>query len=710
MSSSSGGSSSYQPARKSSSSGRSSQRMARRSSEKIIKESLISEEPLILSDENGEQRRLSNSWTQSDSFSGISEEYLNDVTDLLSLDEEGGGGRVVDLIKKVPEIQLCDQLTAQRWHEIGNSEHAMLCATSDFDLMVKQLSSVLNMRLRDLVLYWMVNNKKNENSNSRGSSSSPKDKGMRGRRTPGRGESSTTSCNNNSSAQSNNNNTNLSDYLQLDTQLNEYILIEPITQSLHEYVTSIGKLYNHVGFHSFEHATHVTLSMNKLLSMVPTMNNNRRSRSKRNLMSGGGGGRGSTIRFDDDPNTTTPNNHQHNHHHHHHHSPRTSTENFSYGIGEDPRILFAMVFSALIHDLGHTGVPNSVLVEEEDELAILHNDVSVAEQNSLQVAFSMLQKDEFATLKKCICPTPEERKFFRKKVICMVMVTDISDQERIQIVKSRWNAAFPPQSEGEEDDGGGGGGGNEGGEGSSSPSAAAARNVNQQQQDQSQQQQQRRPSRQLTKMGASQRGLVKNEIQSAELRETIRRRRFTMFTSDAAAQELAKERQARRLGIRTSMDFSGMLLDAYNTMDQLQQHAVLETMMNVADVAHTMQSFQVFVKWNKCLFKEFYVAHLSDRLAFNPSENWYENQIGFFSHYIIPLSQKMKTCGVFGSTGNVFEYFAMENKKRWIEDGEIISEEIIRDVMEEVERERQQQEEGLVGENGEEGELSNGCL
>ena len=161
--------------------------MARRSSEKIIKESLISEEPLIVNNENGEQRRLSNSWTQSDSFSGISEEYLNDVTDLLSLDEEGGGGRVVDLIKKVPEIQLCDQLTAQRWHEIGNSEHAMLCATSDFDLMVKQLSSVLNMRLRDLVLYWMVNNKKNENSNTRGSSSSPKAKGMRGPRTPGRG-------------------------------------------------------------------------------------------------------------------------------------------------------------------------------------------------------------------------------------------------------------------------------------------------------------------------------------------------------------------------------------------------------------------------------------------------------------------------------------------------------------------------------------------
>jgi len=157
-----------------------------------------------------------------------------------------------------------------------------------------------------------------------------------------------------------------------------------------------------------------------------------------------------------------------------------------------------------------------------------------------------------------------------------------------------------------------------------------------------------------------------------------------MFSTDAAVEEFANE--SRRLGIRTSMDFSGMLLNAYHSVDQLQQHAVLETMMNAADVAHTMQSFRVFVKWNKRLFRELYVAHMSDRLSFDPCDNWYENQIGFFTHYIIPLSQKMKTCSVFGSTGSVFEYFAAENKKRWERDGEDISERIIHDVKEEVEK------------------------
>mmetsp|Transcript_10507 Transcript_10507/g.22653 ORF Transcript_10507/g.22653 Transcript_10507/m.22653 type:complete len:127 (-) Transcript_10507:319-699(-) len=63
-------------------------------------------------------------------------------------------------------------------------------------------------------------------------------------------------------------------------------------------------------------------------------------------------------------------------------------------------------------------------------------------------------------------------------------------------------------------------------------------------------------------------------------------------------------------------------------------------------------------------------------------------RLAFFTHYIIPLSRKMKTCGVFGTTGNVFEYFATENKKRWIEDGELISVKITTEVKEEVERER----------------------
>ena len=486
------------------------------------------------------------------------------------------------------------RLTNQRWHEIGNGEYP-LCATDDFDLMVEQLTSVLASRLTAVLIDRLTKARKQGSGGGDGSSSSIN---------------------------------NGREYLQLDMDAGDYVLADDIMDTLREYVACIGRLHNNVGFHSFEHATHVFLSMNKLLSMITTADDlnvtaKRRlsaqdiatsafSRSRRSSTDSGSSG-------DCDS--------------------RKHAEHLSFRISEDPAIRFAMVFSALIHDVGHTGVPNSVLIEEEDELAILHNDVSVAEQNSLQLAFSLLQKEEFQLLKRCIGPTPAEHKLFRKKVIGMVMVTDISDQERLQIVKSRWNAAFPPP---EEDD-------------------------------------KKEEPQQIM------------EIKSAELKQAARRRRFTMFTSEASALEFANERRSRRLGIRTSMDFSGMMIEAYRDTDQLQQHAVLETMMNVADVAHTMQSFNIFVKWNRKLYKEFYVGHLSGRLPFDPSKNWYENQIGFFSHYIIPLAQKMAKCGVFGSAGCVFEYFAKENRKRWTEEGEEISETIISEVAEEVEREREQQ-------------------
>lgn len=566
--------------------------------------------------------------------------------------------------------------------------------------MVDQLSSILAMRLRDLLIFRL----------ERGGGGGAEEGQGRFGSDPGIMAMTMS-------------------YLRLDSLLGDYVLNDSILKSIRSYVTTIGKLYNHVGFHSFEHAAHVTISMNKLLFMLTGNSNFRDNMVKRRtseLTYGGviGGGRGGN---------------------HDHRVPGDRT-NVSYGIGEDPRVLFAMVFSSLIHDVGHTGVPNSVLVDEEDELAILHNDVSVAEANSLQVAFSILQKDEFAQLKRCISPTPQERKFFRKKVICMVMVTDISDQERIQIVASRWNAAFPKKDDavdpkkdedggvessnngtcntnGNNSNGGGNGGtngGNNGGNNSNNNSREqlpsvqnnANNSIDKQREvvggeqprpppTQQQQPRPRLPNRRTISARTGNNARSARDIQSPELRASLTRRRFTMFTTDAAAEEFEKKRnnRGRRLGIRTSMDFSGMLIDAYRTMDQLQQHAVLETMMNVADVAHTMQSFSIFCKWNRRLYKEFYVAHLNERLSFDPEESWYENQIGFFSHYILPLAGKMKTCGVFSTTGNVFEYFAMENKKRWIEEGEVISEEIIRDVKKEVEREQR-----LAN-----GTLSNGC-
>ena len=86
---------------------------------------------------------------------------------------------------------------------------------------------------------------------------------------------------------------------------------------------------------------------------------------------------------------------------------------------------FAVVFSAIIHDLDHLGVPNNVLVKEETPLAAKYNNKSVAEQNSVDLAFAELMKPSYANLRACICGNEDEFARFRSLIVNCVMATDI---------------------------------------------------------------------------------------------------------------------------------------------------------------------------------------------------------------------------------------------------------------------------------------------
>jgi len=127
-------------------------------------------------------------------------------------------------------------------------------------------------------------------------------------------------------------------------------------------------------------------------------------------------------------------------------------------------------------------------VLESDDLAILYNDQSVAEQRSLAVAFAVWMMPEYGVLRGVLFDEDaaleekkkdddrnrnrEEHFKFRKLVIDLVLVTDIASPERTQIVKSKWKEAFGEviltanlnQRKGTKRGGGsgGGGGGNDG--------------------------------------------------------------------------------------------------------------------------------------------------------------------------------------------------------------------------------------------------------
>ena len=86
----------------------------------------------------------------------------------------------------------------------------------------------------------------------------------------------------------------------------------------------------------------------------------------------------------------------------------SSSDSDTYGITADPLTHFACAFSALIHDLDHSGVSNAVLVEEESALALKYKGRSVAEQNSLDLAWVLLMEPRFKELRAVMFANQEE--------------------------------------------------------------------------------------------------------------------------------------------------------------------------------------------------------------------------------------------------------------------------------------------------------------
>lgn len=93
---------------------------------------------------------------------------------------------------------------------------------------------------------------------------------------------------------------------------------------------------------------------------------------------------------------------------------------------------------------------------------------------------------------------------------------------------------------------------------------------------------------------------------------------------------------------------------------------MIEHIIQAADVAHTMQHWHVYQKWNERLFFEMCTAHDSGRGPANdPADGWYQGELWFFDNYIIPLAKKLEECGVFGVSSDECLNYALENRKEW---------------------------------------------
>ena len=193
--------------------------------------------------------------------------------------------------------------------------------------------------------------------------------------------------------------------------------------------------------------------------------------------------------------------------------------NYTYGITSDPLTHFACVFSAMIHDVDHPGVSNMQLIKEKDEMATMYQGKSVAEQNSVDVAWDLLMDPIYSELRQCIWSNLDELTRFRKLIVNSVMATDIFDPELVKIRNERWAKAFAPDA-GEE---------------------------------------------------------------VVDLKATI----------------------------------------------------VIEHIIQASDVAHTMQHWHVYSKWNEKLFSEMCLSFEAGRLEKDPVLGWYKGEMWFYDNYIM---------------------------------------------------------------------------
>jgi 3'5'-cyclic nucleotide phosphodiesterase len=331
---------------------------------------------------------------------------------------------------------------------------------------------------------------------------------------------------------------------------NQIDLPAVVLDQLTGYVSKCASMYRDNAFHSFDHVSHVAMSVSKLLSRIVSADD----------------------AFDDENGTAIGihgnNNHNNNNNNNNHFR---KAHDHTYGITSDPMTQFSVVLAALIHDVDHLGVSNSQLIQEGHELAGLFRNKSIAEQNSIVLAWDALMAPRFADLRRCIYSTPYELSRFRQLVTNTVLATDIFDKDLSALRRDRWRKAF--------------------------------------------------------------------QIDAPDGR-----------TPNGDSDEEATNRKAT---------------------------IVMEHLIQASDVAHTMQHWHVYRKWNERLFVEMTVAHRNGRLQTNPADNWYNGEIGFFDNYVIPLAKKLQECGVFGVSSDEYLNYAVENRREWANSGEDVVREFV---------------------------------
>lgn len=103
------------------------------------------------------------------------------------------------------------------------------------------------------------------------------------------------------------------------------------------------------------------------------------------------------------------------------------------------------------------------------------------------------------------------------------------------------------------------------------------------------------------------------------------------------------------------------------THSGLQKCVRNENLMLLSDIAHLLQGWENFAKWNFRLYKEIMECFKNGQCD-DPRSGWYQSQIGFYEHYILPLAKRSK---IFFNEdfANALVENGMSNLKLWMTNG-----------------------------------------
>ncbi|KAG7350476.1 adenylate/guanylate cyclase with GAF and PAS/PAC sensor domain [Nitzschia inconspicua] len=163
----------------------------------------------------------------------------------------------------------------------------------------------------------------------------------------------------------------------------------------------------------------------------------------------------------------------------------------------------------------------------------------------------------------------------------------------------------------------------------------------------------------------------------------VERKRFrqlvinSVLATDIADRQVNENRQLKwEKAFKKSSTEDATPLQLQEDMNR-KATAVIEHIIQVSDVAHTMQHWHIYRRWNERLFHEMHEAYQTGRVAVDPSTNWYIGELGFFDYYLIPLAMKLKECGVFGASGYEYISYVLKNKKEWERKGRQVVQEMV---------------------------------